>query len=228
MSTKFSILAFGAHPDDIEFGCGGLLIKELEQGSSVTVIICSLGEAGSNGTPATRKKEALRGALKMGVDVKFLDLGGDCHIQDNLAASFKIARTIRKNKPDIILAPSLSENQHPDHFTLAKLVTKSARLARYGGVEELKKYSPHRIKALYYYSSSIEFDKAPDIVVDVTDQHKKWRRAMMSHRSQLKTKEYIHAVNAKAAFFGVTIGVGFAVGLWTSNPIHITRLTDLK
>ncbi|MCJ7957844.1 MAG: PIG-L family deacetylase [Pseudomonas sp.] len=228
MGTKLKILTFGAHPDDIEFGCGGLLIKEIEHGSCVATIICSLGEAGTNGTPSKRKKEALRAALKMGVDVKFLYLGGDCHLQDSVAASFKIAREIRKNKPDIILSPSLSENQHPDHFTLAKLITKAVRLARYGGVAELKKHPPHRVKALYYYSSSIEFDNPPDIIVDVTDQHEKWMSAMMSHKSQLKTKKYIRAVNAKAAFFGVTIDVGFAVGLWKSDPVHITSLTGLK
>jgi len=74
------ILAFGAHPDDVEFGCGGLLIKEIQNGNQVKIVVCSLGEAGTNGTPASRKKEATDSAKWIGAEIECINLGGDCHI----------------------------------------------------------------------------------------------------------------------------------------------------
>ncbi|MDD4989492.1 MAG: PIG-L family deacetylase, partial [Candidatus Pacebacteria bacterium] len=65
------ILVFGAHPDDVEFGCGGLLIKEIENGSKVKIVVCSLGEAGTNGTPEGRKNEAEEAAKFIGAEIEF-------------------------------------------------------------------------------------------------------------------------------------------------------------
>jgi LmbE family N-acetylglucosaminyl deacetylase len=58
--TMKKILAIGAHPDDVEFGVAGLLLKEIENGAQVKIVICSLGEAGSNGTPKSPKKAAMK------------------------------------------------------------------------------------------------------------------------------------------------------------------------
>lgn len=77
------LLAFGAHPDDLEFGIGGLMIKEIEKGNNVKYIVCSLGEAGSAGTPEGRKQESIEAAKISGAEIEFLDFGGDCHIQYN-------------------------------------------------------------------------------------------------------------------------------------------------
>ena len=80
MNTK-KILVFGAHPDDVEFGCGGLLIKEIKNGAEVKIIVGSLGESGTNGTSLSRKKEAQNSAKKMGASIDFINLGGDCKIE---------------------------------------------------------------------------------------------------------------------------------------------------
>src|SRR5581483_7498865 len=115
------ILAIGAHPDDIEFGVGGLMIKESEKGSQIKYVICSLGEAGSNGTPEERKKEAEESAKMVGAEIEFLDFGGDCHIADTPENAIKIAEILRKFKPDVVLAPELQRNQHPDHYAVSKI-----------------------------------------------------------------------------------------------------------
>ncbi len=221
------ILAFGAHPDDVEFGATGLLIKEIEGGAEVKIVVCSLGEAGTNGTPESRKKEAQSAAKHIGAEFEYINLGGDCHIEDNTKSRIKIAEIIRKWKPDIVLAPSLSENQHPDHTALAQIVRASSRLARYGGLKELKKLPTHTVDSLYYYPSSAEFDKKPDIVIDVSEQYSKWVEAMEIHKSQMKTRGYLNIVSSKAKYLGSTIGVEYAVPLWVNDPIMIESITAL-
>ncbi len=221
------ILAFGAHPDDVEFGCGGLLIKEIKNGAQVKIVIGSLGEAGTNGTPESRKAEAEAAAKFIGAEIECIDMGGDCHILNTPENRIRLAEIIRVYQPDIVLAPSLMANQHPDHRAVAETVRDAARLARYGGLEEIKNIPVHAIDALYFYPSSAEFDARPDIIVDVSAHYEDWVKAMSCHKSQMKTREYLNLVSSKARYFGATIGVEYAVGLWASDSIRVENLGDL-
>ncbi len=223
------ILAIGAHPDDIEFGMGGLMVKEAKKGSQIKYLVCSLGEAGSNGTPESRKQEAIEAAKICGVsDIEFLDLGGDCHIEHKPENNIKIAEVIRKFKPDIVLAPENQHNQHPDHYEVAKIAHSACRLARYGGLSELKHLPTHNVSSLYYYPSRAEWGQKPDIIIDVSDNYETWVQAMQAHQSQMQTKGYLNLVSTKAAAWGASIGVKYAIGLWTNDPIRIHNLTDLS
>ncbi len=221
------ILAFGAHPDDVEFGCGGLLIKEIKQGTQVKIVIGSLGEAGTNGTPEGRKKEAQAAAKFIGAEIEFINLGGDCHIENTPKNIIKLAEMIRKYQPNIVLAPSLAENQHPDHHTLAVMARSASRYARYGGLKEIKKYKVHNIDALYYYPSSAELDNKPDIIVDVSEEYEEWVQAMSLHKSQMKTKGYLNLVSSKAKYIGSSIGVEYALGLWVNDPIQLSSISSI-
>ncbi len=221
------ILAIGAHPDDVEFGAAGLLLKEIELGAKVKIVICSLGEAGSNGTPVGRKKEAQAAAKFIGAEFEHIPLGGDCNLEDNPKNRKAVAKLIRTWKPDIVLAPSLSLNQHPDHLAVAQITRNAARLARYGGLKELKKLPVHAIEALYYYPSSAELDSKPDILVDVSAQFDRWVEAMKLHKSQMKTRSYLNMVGSKAQYLGSTIGVNYAMPLWVNDPVHVEHISDL-
>ncbi len=222
------ILAFGAHPDDVEFGCGGLLIKEIQNGNKVKIVICSLGEAGTNGTPESRKIEAENAAKYIGAEIQFLDLGGDCHIENIPENVLKLAEIIRKDTPNIVLAPSLTENQHPDHRAVAVMTRSAARYARYGGLEEIKAHPVHNIDGLYFYPSSAEIDQRPDILIDVSAQFEEWVAAMSLHTSQMKTKNYLNLVTSKAKYFGASIGVEYATALWANDPVRIESFSDFK
>ncbi len=222
------ILSIGAHPDDIEFGMGGLMIKESEKGSKIKYLICSLGEAGTNGNPKQRKQEAINSAKMIGAEIEFGDFGGDCHIENNTANAIKIAKIIRQFKPNIVLAPELEKNQHPDHYTVAKLTLSACRLARYGGLKELKKLPTHKIDALYYYPSRAEWPKKPDVIIDVTSQKTMWEQTMSAHKSQMKTKSYHDLVFSKASAMGASIGVKYAIGLYANDPIRIENLSDFN
>ena len=102
-------------------------------------VVCSRGEAGTHGTPEQRVAEAKKAAGLLGATVEFIELDGDARLEPRVAHATKLAETIRRIRPGTVLAPSLVENQHPDHRCLGKLVRDAARLARFGGLQELRR-----------------------------------------------------------------------------------------
>jgi LmbE family N-acetylglucosaminyl deacetylase len=222
------ILAVGPHPDDIEFGCAPVLIQETAQGHPVRIVVTSLGEAASFGTPEERAAEARQAADIIGAEIEFMDFGGDCHVEPNTHNSIAMARHIRVFQPQIILAPTPHQNQHPDHTAVSKIVQRAARLARYAGLPELRDLPPHRIDNLYYYAITTMFDDAPDILIDVTGVHALWEEAIRCHKTQIENRAYLDLVNARARSLGASIGAGYAVGLWCNDPIRLNALSDLK
>jgi LmbE family N-acetylglucosaminyl deacetylase len=221
------ILAVGAHPDDVEFGCVPLLIQEIQNGNHVRILVLSKGEAGSNGTPEERAQESRDAAKLIGAEVEFVDLGGDCHIRQSPENAIAIARELRRYKPDIVLAPNLDENQHPDHAAVAKMVRDASRLARYGGLVDLLDHPVHQIRNLYFYSITQVFTAPPDLIIDVSDVVPQWDAAMACHKTQMKTRAYPKLSHARARAAGAAIGVTAAIGLWTGDPIRVGALSDL-
>ena len=133
------LLAFGAHPDDIEFGCGGVIARETRAGRKAHFVICSRGEAGTHGTPKQRTAEAKKAAALLGATIEFLELDGDAHLEIRAAHAIKLAEIIRQIRPGIVLAPSLVENQHPDHWRLGKT---GARCRPSGALRRLEGIAP--------------------------------------------------------------------------------------
>lgn len=222
------ILAVGPHPDDVEFGCAPLLIQEIQNGHEAQILVLSKGEAGTSGTPEERASEARAAAGVIGAAIEFLDLGGDCHLRRTPENSIALARQIRRFQPDIVLAPHLDENQHPDHSVVGAMVRDATRLARYGGLEELRAVAPHSIHNLYYYSITQSFGgPAPDIVIDVSAVEASWEAAMLCHKTQMRTKGYLHLVQSRAHALGAAIGVSAAIGLWVNDPVRVRFLSDL-
>lgn len=222
------ILAIGAHPDDIEFGCGGVLLKEKLKGNKIMEVVLSLGEAGTAGTAAQRKQESQKAAKMLGAEIEFLNMGGDCHVEYLPKHSIRLAQIIRKFRPDIVLAPSLHENQHPDHSVAGKLSRDAARFARYGGLKELKNLKPHRIQALYYYPVTRDFGEDYNIIIDVTAVMPEWEKLMKLHHSQVTSKEYIALQTAKARLLGLAVGTKFALGLFANDPVHLGAMSDIQ
>lgn len=222
------ILAFGPHPDDIEFGCAPVLIKEVEKGNEVRVIVLTRGEAGTSGTPEIREQESRDAAKIMGASVDFLDFGGDCHIAQTPENALQIAREIRGFRPQIVLAPQPSENQHPDHVAVGRLVRDACRFARYGGLRELAGAEPHKISALYFYNITQHAGARPDIVIDISDVRGKWAEVMACHRSQVTSKSYVELQMTAARLLGLTIGVEYAIGLYRNDPLRIESLSELS
>lgn len=226
-----NILAIGAHPDDIEFGCAHVLIQESRKGNTVKLLVLSKGEAASNGTAESREQEARAAAKIIGAQIEFLDFGGDCHMQRLPEHAFKLATEIRNFKPAIVLAPHPDENQHPDHAVVGSVTRDACRFARYGGLDTLRHFSPsgdpaHSISSLYFYGITKEFGP-PDIVIDISDVADDWKRSMECHGSQMKTRGYLDLRLSAARNLGLSINTEYAAGFYVNDPVRVSALSDL-
>jgi LmbE family N-acetylglucosaminyl deacetylase len=226
------LLAFGAHPDDIEFGCGGVIAKETRGGRKAHMVVCSRGEAGTYGTPEQRIKESQNAAAILGVTIEFLELDGDAHLEVRVAHAVKMAAIIRQLKPAIVLAPSVVTNQHPDHGRLGQLAQDAARLARYGGVAELRELAPHAVSQLFFYAVSPEAEPCDitPILVNVSSEEiiTTWTAAMEAHASQIRVRNYIEVQLNRARLRGLSAGVGHAIALFPNDPIVVDSLAEVS
>ncbi|MGH8095079.1 MAG: PIG-L deacetylase family protein [Chthoniobacterales bacterium] len=227
---RLRILAVGAHPDDIEFGCGGVLLGEAARGSEISLCVCSRGEAGSNGTPDEREAETRQAAKLLGAALEFLHLGGDSHLEVSAANNIVIARQIRVARPDILLASIPSPGQHPDHIVVSQLCRNAARLARYGGLTELRDLPPHAIKHHFEYAvtSGAEPGRHQSAIrVDISEQFGRWVELMECHQTQLRTRRYLELQTARARVCGLEAGVEYAQPLYPTDDMVVTGLAEL-
>jgi LmbE family N-acetylglucosaminyl deacetylase len=123
------------------------------------------------------------------------------------------------------------ENQHPDHSRLGRLVRDAARLARYGGLKELRRLAPHAIEQLFFYAVTPDAEppgitpvlmdvSAPEIVAA-------WTAAMEAHASQVQARPYVELQLARARFQGLRAGVGHAIALFPNDPVVVGSLAQL-
>ncbi len=224
------LLAFGAHPDDIEFGCGGVIASETDNGRKVHFVVCSRGEAGTHGTPEQRVAEAKKAAAWLGASIEFIELDGDAHLELRAAHATKLAETIRRIRPGTVLAPSLAENQHPDHRRLGKLVRDATRLARFGGLQELSGSPPHTIQQLFFYAVTPEAEPTniTPILIDISAPRfvKAWTAAMKAHKTQVSARNYIELQLLRARLLGARTGVDLAIALFPNEPLVFGSLSQ--
>ena len=222
------LLAFGAHPDDIEFGCGGVIARETRAGRAAHFVICSRGESASHGTPKQRVTEAKKAAALLGATVEFIELDGDAHLEVRAAHTIKLAGIIRRLQPGIVLAPSLVENQHPDHAKLGRMVRDACRLARYGGVKELRRMPRHAIEQLFYYAVTPDAEPGniTPVLIDVSAPEilEAWTSAMEAHLTQVSARNYVDLQLTRARLRGLRAGVGHAIALFPNDPLVLDSL----
>jgi len=225
------LLVFGAHPDDIEFGCGGVIASESHAGREVHFVICSRGEAGTHGTPKQRVAEAKKAAAMLGATVEFVELDGDAHLEIRAAHVVALAGIIRKHQPGIVLAPTCVENQHPDHSRLGRMVRDATRLARYGGVKELRQLERHAIDRLFFYAVTPEAEPheiTPILVnVSATEILVAWKDSMEAHVSQTSARDYVEHQLIRARYWGLRGGVSHAIALFPNELPVIESLAQI-
>jgi LmbE family N-acetylglucosaminyl deacetylase len=226
------LLAFGAHPDDIEFGCGGVIARETRAGRVAHFVVCSRGEAGTRGTPAQRTVEAKKSAALLGATLEFIKLDGDARLEVRAAHAIRLAGIIRRVRPGIVLAPSLVENQHPDHPRLGKLVQDAARIARYGGLKELRASPPHAIAQLFFYAVTPEAEPSDitPVLIDISapETVAAWTAAMGAHVTQAATRNYVELQLVRARLCGLRAGIAHAIALFPNDPIVVESLAQLS
>src|SRR5688572_30089522 len=150
---KMDILAFAAHPDDIEISAAGTLMRHLAQGKKVAIVELTAGELGTRGTAETRAAEAEAASKILGITERVNLQLADGFFDLSKTSKLKLIEQIRRYKPDVVLANALSD-RHPDHGRAAQLVAEACFLAGLKKIETAWNGKPQeawRPKALYHY-----------------------------------------------------------------------------
>jgi N-acetylglucosamine malate deacetylase 1 len=176
------ILAFGAHPDDVELAAAGTLIRAARAGARTGIITLTRGEMGTRGSLAARAAEFDAASAIQGLaHHEMLDLP-DGRLTADDASRAVIVREIREHRPRIVLLPYW-EDRHPDHPATSKIVQEAAFLS---GLHKLDTgQEPHRPAELVYYMAAWEFE--PGFIVDISDVIEEKRRAIQAYGTQVFT-----------------------------------------
>lgn len=218
------ILAFGAHPDDVEFGCGGILAKAAANGQSIVIVDLTLGDKGTNGNPQLRKAEGEAAALLIGAKRFFLDFN-DCEIFDTYEGRLKLVKIIREHRPRLVLAPVWDgERNHPDHLACGVMARYACRYARFAKI--LPELPIHRPEGILHYLPHA--GKETDFLVDISQYVDTWKRMMDTHRSQMLTSPYSEKALKNAANYGAMIDRPYAQGLLKGNPIIVEDILTIS
>jgi bacillithiol biosynthesis deacetylase BshB1 len=237
---KLDILAFAAHPDDVELSASGTVLKHIAAGKKVGIIDLTQGELGSRGTQETRKEEAAVSSQILGLSARHNLKMADGFFEINEENKRLIIEQIRKYKPDIILANAVSD-RHPDHGRASKLVSEAAFLSGLVKVNTTldgEMQMPHRPTAIYHYIQ--DYYMKPDIVVDVTDFIEEKMKSILAFKTQffdpkssepetpISGKDFLEFVESRMRQFGRPIGVKYAEGFTAERYPGVDLLTDLK
>ena len=177
---KLDILAFGAHPDDIELCVGGTLAKMAALGYAVGGVDLTRGELGTRGTPALRAKEAKEAAAILGLRIRENLRFPDGGVTVTPAARLKVIRVLRKYRPKIVLT-HYWDDSHPDHAHASRLITEAVHHSGLAKIETGQER--HRPPVILYFK--LPLGMAPSFVVDVSDYADRRAAAIAAHRSQL-------------------------------------------
>lgn len=179
--AEVDVLAFGPHPDDIELGCGGTLLKLSDLGYRCALVDLTRGEMGTRGMVETRAAEAAAAAKILGATVRE-NLGlPDGSVRNDDASRRKVVEVIRTYRPQLVFVPYY-EDRHPDHYHASELIYEAtfvAGLRRYETA--LESYRPSKV---VYYMRWHEFE--PTFIVDITDQFDRKMEAIWAYASQFK------------------------------------------
>lgn len=238
--TQVDILAFGAHPDDVELGCAGTLSLSISQGKSVAIIDLTEGELGTRGNIQTRKKEAQNAAnilnVKYRENLKFKDgfFKNDEHHQ------ITVIKKIRSFKPKIVLCNAFRD-RHIDHSKGNKLVNESCFLSGLNKIETFDSagaaQDSWRPKLILEY---IQWDDVkPDIILDISGHLEKKLLAVSAFKSQfynpdsgeietpISSKNFIESVKYRAQNLGRIIGTTAGEGFTSKQQLSISNIFDL-
>jgi bacillithiol biosynthesis deacetylase BshB1 len=236
---KLDILAIGAHPDDIELSCAGVLAKEAAAGKQIGILDLTRGELGTRGTPETRAKEAADAAEILGISIRENIALADGFFKNDEEHQLKVIEIIRKYRPDIVICNAI-QDRHPDHARGSELASVSCFLS---GLRKIK--TTHQNKAqeawrpqhVYHY---IQWhDLTPDIVVDISGFMEKKIDSVKAYRSQfydpestepatpISSNNFFESIRYRAANLGRIIGTDHAEGFTVERYPAVDSLTDL-
>ncbi|WP_332020383.1 bacillithiol biosynthesis deacetylase BshB1 [Kaistella sp.] len=226
---KVDILAIGAHPDDVELGCGGTLAKLISEGKKVAIVDLTQGELGTRGTNVTRAQEAASASEILGISARENLKMKDGFIHNSEEYQIQIVKMIRKYQPEIVLANAV-DDRHPDHAKAAKLVSDACFLSGLVKIEtELdgENQKQWRPKQVFHYIQWKHI--TPDFVIDISNFMEKKIEACLAYKTQfydpnskepmtpIATKDFLESLTYRAQDLGRLSGVEFAEGFTTEK-----------
>ena len=228
---KVDILAFGAHPDDVELGCGGSICSAISQGFKVGIVDLTNGELGTRGTPEIRKKESNEASEILGVSFrKNLDFKDGFFVNDK-EHQLKVVEVLREHRPSIVLCNAIKD-RHIDHPKASKLVSDASFLSGLSKIKTNYKNSknqpPWTPKHVYHYIQWYNIE--PNLVIDISEFQEKKMRAIMAYNSQfynskskepntpISSKSFLESIKQRDQNFGRISGVVAAEGFTVERP----------
>ncbi|WP_396184288.1 bacillithiol biosynthesis deacetylase BshB1 [Flavobacterium sp.] len=239
MSLKLDILAFGAHPDDVELGCAGTLAKEISLGRKVGIIDLTEGELGTRGSIEIRYKEAAKASEILDISFRENLKMRDGFFKNDEEHQMEVIKMIRKYRPKIVLCNAI-EDRHIDHGKGAELVSDACFLSGLKRIEtvlEGEKQEAWRPKVVYHYIQWKNIE--PDFVVDITGFMDIKVKAIMAYDSQfynpnsdemvtpIATKNFLDSIKYRSQDLGRLIGTDFAEGFTVERYVAVNSLGDL-
>jgi len=236
---KLDILAFAAHPDDVELSCSGTIIRHVAEGYKVGVIDLTRGELGTRGSAEIRDQETTEATKILGIHARE-NLGlADGYFELNQENKIAVVKMIRKYQPRIIIANAVSD-RHPDHGRASQLVSDACFLSglikvktKYEGSEQQQ----WRPQAVYHYIQD-RYHK-PDFIVDISEYMEQRIASLKAFKSQIydpdskepatviSSKQFFEALSARALEMGRIIGVEYGEGFVTERIPGIKNMFDL-
>lgn len=236
---KLDILAFGAHPDDVELGCSGTIAKEISLGKKVGIIDLTRGELGTRGSVEIRNQEAAAAAKILGVSAREnLDMRDGFFVNDE-AHQLEIIKMLRKYQPEIVICNAI-DDRHIDHGKGSQLVSDACFLSGLRKIETEHngdKQEAWRPKLVYHYMQWKNI--TPDFVVDITGFNDKRVESILAYSSQfynpnsdepetlIASKNFLESLNYRAQDLGRLIGTDYAEGFTVERYLAVNSLGDL-
>lgn len=239
---KLDILAIGAHPDDVELGCGGTLAKEVARGKKVGIIDLTRGELGTRGTAETRDAESEDAAKILGVEVRENMEFADGFFVNDKKHQLELIKMIRKYKPEIVLCNAI-DDRHIDHAKGSQLVSDACFLSGLLKIDTKHEdfdgwQEPWRPKQVYHYMQWKNI--TPDVLIDISGYIETKMEAVLAYKTQfydpkssepetpISSKNFTDSVEFRAKDLGRLVGVDHAEGYTVERYVAADSFFDLK
>ncbi|MGB0403399.1 MAG: bacillithiol biosynthesis deacetylase BshB1 [Salibacteraceae bacterium] len=233
---KLDILAFAAHPDDVELAASGSVLKHVKNGYSVGIVDLTRGELGTRGSAEIRDAEAKEAAKILGLSARVnLDLG-DGFFENNKENLLRLVEQIRVYQPEIVWCNAITD-RHPDHQRGSELASRACFLAGLRKIETKwngENQNAWRPKSVYHYIQD-HYIK-PDFVVNVSDEWSGKMDSIMAYSSQfynpnskepvspISSKEFLQVIEGRGREMGRMISREYGEGFTVERPIGIDDL----
>jgi bacillithiol biosynthesis deacetylase BshB1 len=240
MSDKLDFLAFGAHPDDVELGCGATIAKLVSQGKKVGIVDLTRGELGTRGSAEIRTKETKEASKILGITIRENMDFKDGFFRNDEEHQLKIIQVIRKYQPDFVFC-NAPDDRHIDHPKGSQLIVEASFLS---GLTKINTddslgnaQMQWRPKNIYHYIQWKNLD--PDFIFDVSGFHNTKMDAVKCYSSQfydpkskepetpISTKNFMKFVQSRANDFGRLIGVEHGEGFISNRKLGFSSFDEL-